>query len=133
MRWIWAGAAILGLMLATAAHADTIYLKSGEAIWGREVYIEGDWVILVRPTGPERFRKDQVSRIEPARISLPRFYDPPKAAPEPAAPGPAGPGAPAGQVLSPEAREASQRDRPSGPPEAVTELPPPPPPPSPGR
>lgn len=133
MRWIWAGAAILGLMLATAAHADTIYLKSGEAIWGREVYIEGDWVVLVRPTGPERFQKDQVLRIEPAQISFPRFYDPPKTAAEPAVTGPAGPGAPAGQAPSPEAREAPQQERPSAPPGPPTELPPPPPPPSPGR
>jgi hypothetical protein len=154
--WILAGAAAT-FLLVTQAVADTVYLKDGRSFWGREAYEEGGWVVLVRPDGTLRFPKDEVSRIQPAQTTLPRFYEPPSLAPVEAPgaprtpPGPAGPaqpgtapaemsgaptqgapppGAPAAQVQAPSPPEGAPPASPPGMPTAAPPLPPPPAPPS---
>lgn len=151
MRTVWVIAGVLAAVLvATAANADTVYLKNGEDIWGRDVYEEGDSVIILRPGRDIRVPKGEVSRIERARTSLPPFYEPPAPASAPAT-GPAGappaPGLPAapGSVGSPAPPAAAEGPgTPPPPPSGAiapavpspragpTELPPPPPPPMPG-
>ena len=151
MRTVWVIAGVLAAVLAaTAANADTVYLKNGEDIWGREVYEEGDSVVILRSGGDIRVPKGEVSRIERVRTSLPPFYEPP-APPSAPATGPAGaPAAPGlsaapgsvGSPAPPAAAEGPSAPRPA-PPGAIapavpspgarpTELPPPPPPPMPG-
>ncbi len=142
MRTIWILAAVAAtFLLVSQAAADTVYLKDGRSFWGRQAYEEGDWVILVRPDGDMRFRKDEVSRIQPVQTTLPRFYVPPSSTPASAA-GPAAPGVPArGAALATPAAgtppappqvsglpAGSPPAGPSGPP-AVAAPPPPPPPP----
>jgi hypothetical protein len=120
---------LVGVVLATGARADTVFLTDGQTIWGREVLEEGDSVVIVRPGGDLRIPKSQVSRIERMQSTLPPFYTPPGTPSEgdrssggrtasgvgaPSAPGPAG--GPAPQATPP----------PSG---GTTQLPPPPPPP----
>jgi hypothetical protein len=150
MRTVWVIAGVLMTLLAvTAANADTVFLKNGETIWGRDVFEEGDVVIIERPGGEIRVPKGEVTGIERVRSSLPPYYVPPvsPSAPAtvapvppvapalPAAPGPAespappatagGPGAPPplpGVVAPPVPSPGA------GP----TQLPPPPPPPMPG-
>jgi hypothetical protein len=153
--WILAGAAAT-FLLVTQAAADTVYLKDGRSFWGQEAYEEGGWVILVRPDGTLRFPKDEVSRIQPAQTTLPRFYEPPSLAPAEAPgaprtpPGPAGPaqpgtppaqapgapaegappaGAPAAQTQVPGTPEGAPLASPPGTPAAPTPLQPPPAPP----
>ncbi len=125
--WILAGT-VATFLLVTQAAADTVYLKDGRNFWGREAYEEGDWVILVRPDGTLRFPKDEVTRIQPAQTTLPRFYVPPPSAPA-GAPGapqvppsparPAAPGAPPSQAPGATAGVVP----PAGPPPARTQAP----------
>jgi hypothetical protein len=79
MKTAWAVAVAALLALAVQAHADTVYLKDGQSVWGREVTEEGDTVIVVRPSGTLRFPKNDVSRIERGRLSVPNYYEPPVA------------------------------------------------------
>jgi hypothetical protein len=133
MRWVWAGAVVLSLAIVGAAHADTIYLKDGRVIWGKDVVEEGDQVILIRPDGSLTFSRSQVDRVERVKNSLPRFYSvPPPEAPSaapPAGPAPAPPGSappPGGAPGTPAPASGGGGAAPS-----PTELPPVPPPPSP--
>ncbi len=99
-------AALAWVVVATEARGDMVYLKDGQGIWGKDIYEEGDSVIVVRPGGDLRFPKGQVDRIERTRSSLPPFYTPPEAAPAtPPAPaaGPAGTPGAAGQPGAPPA------------------------------
>ncbi|HSB71096.1 MAG TPA: hypothetical protein VLT62_17345 [Candidatus Methylomirabilis sp.] len=145
MRTVWVAVGVLGMVLvATAANADTVYLKTGESVWGSDVYEEGDTVVIVRPGGELRFPRGEVSRIERLRTTLPPFYTPPglPPAPEterggaPAAPGTPGAPGSAGSPAPPAAGGAPSV--PSTPPAVPspeagpTQLPPPPPPPMPG-
>jgi hypothetical protein len=125
MRRLWlAVAALAWLGMAVEAHADTVYLKDGRRVWGKETYEEGDTIVVVRPGGDLRFPKSDVGRIETMRSTLPPFYSTPtgeSAAPGAPATGPAGaPGAPAAPGGAP------------APGTAPTALPPPPAPPPPG-
>lgn len=138
MRWVWGCGILVSAVLVSGASADTVYLKDGGAVWGTEALEEGDEIVLIRPTGPVRFPKAAVERVEPARISLPRFYSPPADTPGPAARMPAAPGAPgpapapapaAPGAPPPPPPAGSETTAPPGPPPA--ELPPPPPPPPP--
>jgi hypothetical protein len=79
MRTVWAVAVAALLILAVEAHADTVYLKGGQSVWGREVMEEGDTVIVVRPGERLRFPKSDVDRIERWRLSVPKYYEPPAA------------------------------------------------------
>jgi hypothetical protein len=129
MRILWAAAVAGWLLLAAEAHADTVYLKDGQSVWGSEITEEGSVVIVSRPAGPIRIPKSDVTRIERTQLSIPRFYS-----------------APAGGASTPTGKEDSAPDRrpssaadvapPPGPPQPIppqgltpTLLPPPPPPP----
>jgi hypothetical protein len=79
MRLVWAVAVVALLALVAEAQADTVYLKGGQSVWGKEVTEEGDAVIVVRPGETLRFPKGDVSRIERWRQSVPRYYEPPSA------------------------------------------------------
>jgi len=139
MRWVWAGAAVLCMAMVGSAHADTIYLKDGQVLWGKDVVEEGDRVILIRPAGPLEFPRGQVERIERAKISLPRFYSVPAA--EPSAPAATATREPAGAQTGTPATTATPPP-PSPPPTSLptpapggsgappAELPPVPPPPA---
>ncbi|MBI4536951.1 MAG: hypothetical protein HY712_03215 [candidate division NC10 bacterium] len=139
MRWVRGLGVLLGAILVSVAHADTVYLKDGQAIWGTEAFVEGNEVVLLRPSGTVRFPKAQVERVEPSRISLPRFYSPPEEAPAATTTGrPLTPGAPgAAPAPGPGAATAPGTPRPpsegAAPSPAPTALPPPPPPPAPPR
>lgn len=118
-------AALVWLLLAAEARADTVFLKDGRSVWGTEVYEEGDSVIVARPGGEVRFPKAEVTRIERSRSSLPPFYSTPTT--PPAGPGgpPAGtagapgappsPGAPAAPGSPPTAGTPSGAPTPPGP------------------
>ncbi len=137
MRTVWAVAVAALLVLVVEARADTVYLKDGQTVWGREVTEEGDTVIVVRPGETLRFPRGDVDRIERWRLSVPKFYEPPAAevgtaaespassqriAPAAAPPPPVSPPAP----TQPPAAVAP----PTAPPAPLTPtlLPPPPPP-----
>lgn len=152
MRTVWVAVGALAMVLAAkAADADTVYFKTGESVWGSDVYEEGDTVVIVRPGGELRFPKGQVSRIERLRTTLPPFYTPPglPSAPEaerggaPAAPGSAGSPVPPAAGGGPSVPSAPPTGTPPAPPVArppaslspeagPAQLPPPPPPPMPG-
>jgi len=139
MRMAWTVAVAALLVLAVEAHADTVYLKNGQTVWGTEVLEEGDTVFVVRPGEKLRFPKGDVSRIERSRASIPRYYEPPTGG---MAPGgeTAGSTRPVGSASTPgpEGPPPSQATRapetvtpPTGVPPAPltpTRLPPPPPP-----
>ena len=139
-------AALAWVVVATEARGDMVYLTDGQGVWGKDVYEEGDWVVVERPGGSLRFPKGQVNRIERTRSSLPPFYTPPEGAPAtPSAPaGPAGapgapgtPGQPGAPPASPGARSPSGSgagsSRATTPPSTgPTALPPAPAPPPPG-
>lgn len=133
MRWIWFAAVLVSAVLVSVAHADILYLKDGQILWGREIIESEHEVTLIRPTGPVTFPRSQVERFERAQISLPRFYMPPESTAETPA---AGPAAPAGAAAAPPAATAAPgapaegAGTPLAPP-APSELPPPPPPPPP--
>ena len=71
MKTVWAFSVAALLVLAVEAHADTVFLKDGQTVWGREVTEEGDTVIVVRPGETLRFPKRDVNRIERWRLSVP--------------------------------------------------------------
>lgn len=117
MKTVWAFSAAALLVLAVKAHADTVFLKDGQTVWGREVTEEGDTVIVVRPGETLRLPKRDVDRIDRWRLSVPKYYEPPAAGPSASDEKPAtAPGAPASP--SP----MSTADRPAQPqaPAAVT-------------
>jgi hypothetical protein len=140
--WLTVGA-LAWVVMAADAGADTVYLKDGQSVWGKEAYEEGDSVVVVRPGGDLRFPKAEVSRIEPTRSTLPPFYSPPAEPPASAA-GPEGPpGVPAppgGPQATPLPPGGAPLPVPPGGPSPVTpppgtgptQLPPPPAPPPPG-
>jgi len=97
MRTVWTAAVVLWLLFAVEARADTLYLRNGESIWGTDVVEQGDSVILIRPGETLRFSRQEVSRIERARISIPRFYEPPSSQ----APSATRAGSPPGATLPP--------------------------------
>ncbi len=126
MRTILLIAGMLGVLLAaTPSNADTVFLKNGEDIWGKDVFEEGNSVVIVRPGGDIRVPKGEVSRIERVRTSLPPFYAPPGAS---AAPGSAGspiPPAAAGGPSAPPSPPAAAAPAVPSPGAGATELPPP--------
>jgi hypothetical protein len=79
MKALWAFSTAALLVLAVEAHADTVFLKDGQTVWGREVTEEGDTVIVVRPGETLRFPKRDIDRIERWRLSVPKYYEPPTA------------------------------------------------------
>ncbi len=120
MRRVWAVAAALFVMLAANVYADTVYLKDGQTVWGKEVSEEANTVVVTRPGETLRFPKQDVRRIERERVSVPRYYEPPSAKGE----GPAGATAtqpPPPTATPPSSSEASDQPAP-------TMLPPAPPP-----
>jgi len=144
-------AALAWIVLATDVCADTVYLKNGQSLWGREAYEEGDVVVIVRPGGEVRIPKSQVNRIERLQSTLPPFFTPPEdksSTQEPSQrtlqPGPAGgrpttapgtpapgsPGAPGGELSPPPTTGAPVPPRTTS---EGTRPQPPPPPPTPGR
>ena len=76
MRILWAAAIVGWLFLAAEAHADTLYLKDGQTVWGSEITEQGGTVIVSRPTGPLRIPRSDVIRIERTQLSIPQFYSP---------------------------------------------------------
>jgi len=134
MRKLWVVVvALAGVVLATGARADMVYLNNGQSIWGREVYEEGDSVVIVRPSGDLRIPKSEVSKIERMQSNLPPFYTSPGSAPAgasssagspPAATGTPGATSPSGMPAPP---------APTSPGGGTSQLPPPPPPPPPAR
>jgi hypothetical protein len=76
MRILWAAAIVGWLLLAAEAHADTVYLKDGQTVWGSEVTEEGGTVIVSRPGGSLRIPRSDVTRIERTQLSIPQFYSP---------------------------------------------------------
>jgi hypothetical protein len=136
MRTGWAFAVAALLIPVVEAHADTVYLKDGQTVWGREVTEEGDTVIVVRPGETLRFPKGDVGRIDRWRLSVPKYYEPPaaaegSAADRPASPQPTAPAAaPPPQSPAPSTVAPPAGGTPAAPPVplAPTVLPPPPPP-----
>jgi hypothetical protein len=140
MRTVWTAVGLALVVLAAEAHADTLYLKDGQTVWGAEVVEEGETVVVLRPGETLRFPTREVSRIERSRLSIPRYFEPPASgvAPvgdrviQPPVPPAAGTGAP------PPAQEPATAGGPAGQPTAIvapapptpTRLPAPPPPPS---
>jgi hypothetical protein len=143
MRTVWTAAGLALIVLAAEAHADTLYLNDGQAVWGTEVAEEGDTVVVLRPGETLRFPRRDVIRIERSRLSIPRYYDPPTGGVAPvgdrSAP-PSGPAA-AGAGAPPPTQEPATAGPPAGQPTAIaapapltpTRLPSPPPPPSAGQ
>jgi len=141
MRTVWAFAVAALLVLVVEAYADTVYLKDGQTVWGKDVVEEGDTVIVVRPGETLRFPKRDVERIERWRLSVPKYYEPPAGAEGPAADRLASPQRPA-PAAAPPAQSPAPPQAPStaAPPAggtpataapvqpAPTLLPPPPPP-----
>jgi hypothetical protein len=145
MRVLWTVAVAALCTLAVEAYADTVYLKNGETVWGREVTEEGETVIVVRPSGTLRFPKRDVSRIERERTSIPKHYEPPttgggardegqtpaRPATPPAAPAASAPEAPAPGQTPQTTVPAVTPPAAAGPSQLTpTALPPPPPPPT---
>jgi len=128
MRWIWFAAVVVSAVLCSPAHADMVYLKDGQILWGREILEAEKEITLIQPTGPVTFSRSQVDRFERAQISLPRFYNPPEAPKEEAGSGgSAAAGAPPGAGSAGPAAAPPGAASPS--PATPSELPPPPPPP----
>jgi hypothetical protein len=117
--WVAAVVALAWIVMAGNAQADTVYLKDGQALWGTDVYEEGDSVVVVRPGGAVKVPKGQVSKIERARSSLIPHYQVPGTAPAPAGEGPGGSAVPPGGAAP----------APGGSPTALPPAPTPPPPP----
>ncbi len=143
MRTVWAAAGLALVVLVAEAHADTLYLKDGQTVWGTEVVEQGDTVIVLRPGETLRFPGRDVSRIERSRLSIPRYFEPPTSGVAPVGDrvippsGPAGSGTGAAST----AQEPAAAGQPAGQPTAIappapltpTRLPSPPPPPSTGQ
>jgi hypothetical protein len=71
---LWITAILTVLSLAPEASADTVYLKDGQTVWGSEVVEQAGAVIIERADGEIRIPKNNVARIERARMSIPPFY-----------------------------------------------------------
>lgn len=143
MRTVWTAAGLALIVLVAEAHADTLYLKDGQAVWGTEVVEEGDTVIVLRPGETLRFPGRDVSRIERSRLSIPRYFEPPTSGVAPVGDRvipPSGPAA-AEAGTPPPTQEPATTGPPAGQPTAIappaplapTRLPSPPPPPSAGQ
>ena len=145
MKTVSAVAVAALFALAAEAHADTVFLKDGQTVWGREVIEEGNTVIVVRPGETLRFPKGDVDRIEGWRLSVPKYYEPPTAGEGPAADRPAStqrtapaaaPPAPTAEPPAPTQAPASATSQvggtpaPAAPAQLTPTLLPPPPPPS---
>jgi hypothetical protein len=98
MRRLGIYAGLMCLLLVTGAHADTVYLKNGDTVWGSEVTESGQAIVVFRAGEKLEFPRADVLRIERARLSIPRYYSAPDgggfttiSAP-PGIPGMAGPG-----------------------------------------
>ena len=74
MRSLWIVAIFGWLALATIAYADTVYLADGRTVWGSEVRVQDDTVIVERADGTLRIPKSEVTRLERAQMSIPAFY-----------------------------------------------------------
>ena len=133
MRIVWIVAILGWLTLATRTYADTVYLTDGRTVWGTEVHVQGDTVIVERADGALRIPKSQVIRFERPQMSIPPFYlspgtevsarpvDNPGAAPD---------RPPAGVSASREAPRAAEQSPPvaeEAPPQPPPVAPPPPP------
>jgi len=79
MRTVWAIAITAMVVVAAEAHADTVYLKDGQSIWGTEIVEEGDALVIVRPGETLRIPKGDADRVERTRVSIPRYYEAPTA------------------------------------------------------
>lgn len=126
---------MLWLVVPTGAYADTVYLRDGQTIWGRDIYEEGEKLVIVRPGGNVRVPKAQVIRIDRLRSTLPPHYSPPApaAAEAPGGTRPAPPPAAAAPVAPPQPTAAAPgTPLPAAAPTPAqpTALPAPPPPPS---
>jgi hypothetical protein len=140
MRTVWAAVGLALVVLAAEAHADTLYLKDGQTVWGTEVVEEGETAVVLRPGEALRFPMRDVSRIERSRLSIPRYFEPPTSGVTPVGDRviqpPVPPAAGAGASLP--AQGPATAGGSAGPPTAVvaptpltpTRLPAPPPPPS---
>jgi hypothetical protein len=142
MRTVWAVAITAMVVVAAEAHADTVYLKDGQSIWGTEVVEEGDVLMIVRPGETLRIPARDVNRVERSRVSIPRYYEapapasassgtgpsptPPAAAPVASGTPPTG-GAPSGREAGTVRPPAIQPPVVSGPAQPTPTLPPPPP------
>jgi len=122
MKTVWAVAVTALLVLAAEAHADTLYLKDGQTVWGSEITEEGDRVIVQRSGETLRFPKGDVIRIERSRSSIPRYYEPPSGVA-----GTAPEGADRARPSSPAAASAAEAPAPTQAPGAATPSPAPPP------
>jgi hypothetical protein len=131
-------AVILSLLLIwmlgpTLAHADTVYLKNGQSIWGKSAFEEGGYVVVVRPSGTLRFPKSQVRSVEPVRNTLPPHYSPPAMGGDASTPLSGGADVPSAALTgtrggAPAPVPASATSVPIDGPSKPTALPPPPPP-----
>jgi hypothetical protein len=143
MRTVWAAAGLALVVLAAEAHADTLYLKDGQTVWGAEVVEQGDTVMVLRPGETLRFPGRDVSRIERSRLSIPRYYEPPTSGAAPVGDRviPPSGAAAAGAAPAAAAQEPAAAGPSAGQPTAIaapapltpTRLPSPPPPPSAGQ
>lgn len=142
MRTVWAAAGLALIVLVAEAHADTLYLKDGQTVWGTEVVEQGDTVIVLRPGETLRFPGRDVSRIERSRLSIPRYFEPPTSGVAPVGDRVIPPsGSAAATGAAPTAQEPAAAGPPAGQPTAIappapltpTRLPSPPPPPSAGQ
>ncbi len=118
MKTVWAVAVAALLVLAAEAHADTLYLKDGQTVWGSEITEEGDRVIVQRSGETLRFPKGDVIRIERSRSSIPRYYEPPSGVA-----GAAQEGADRARPVSPAATSTAEAPAPTQAPVAATPAP----------
>jgi hypothetical protein len=132
MRILWIVAILGWLTLATRTYADTVYLTDGRTVWGTEVRVQGDAVIVERADGALRIPKSEVTRLERAQMSIPPFYFAPgteDSARPVDSPGAAPDRPPAGVSASQEAPRVAEQTPPmaEAPPEPPPVAPPPPP------
>lgn len=118
MRCIWCVTILGPLLFASAAAADTVYLRDGRTVWGSSVEEKNGIVIIERPGDPLRIPKGEVLRIESRKVSVPLFYG----APDPPAQPPEKTPAPAVEASVP-ARPEPERETPPVPPPAPSSPP----------
>jgi len=139
---VWTAAGLALIVLVAEAHADTLYLKDGQTVWGTEVVEQGDTVIVLRPGETLRFSGREVNRIERSRLSIPRYFEPPTSGAASVGDRVIPPSGSAGATgAAPTAQEPAAAGPAAGQPTAIappaplapTRLPSPPPPPSAGQ